>query len=99
MVIFSFLIGGIVGTFLLYFLLQSRFALAELPMGQRIVCFGGCFVLLCIGDHWVLLFLAGCMAAFAMAYFIGQASIGKTIGFTVLFGVLCTTAFQTDYSA
>ena len=93
MVIFSFLIGGIVGTFLLYFLLQSRFALAELPMGQRIVCFGGCFVLLCIGDHWVLLFLAGCMAAFAMAYFIGQASIGKTIGFTVLFGVLYTTAY------
>ena len=90
---FSYLISGIVGVLLLHFLLQSRFAPAELPTGQQIVCFGGCFVLLCIGDHWALLILAGCMAAFAMAYFIGQASIGKTIGFTVLFGVLYTTAY------
>lgn len=92
MVMFSFLIGGIVAVMLLHFLLQSRFAPAELPMGQRILCFGGCFALLCLVGHWALLIPAGCMAAFAIAHFIGQASIGKTIGFTVLFGVLYTTA-------
>lgn len=93
MVMFPYLIGGIVGVFLLHFLLQSRFATAELPTGQRILCIGGCFVLLCISDHWALLILAGCMAAFAMAHFIGQASIVKTIGFTVLFGVLYAAAY------
>lgn len=93
MVIFSFLMGGIVAVMLLHFLLRSRFTPAELPTGQRIVCFGGCFVLLCIGDHWALLIIAGCMAAFAMAYFIGQASIGKTVGFTALIGVLYAAAY------
>ena len=90
---FSFLIGGIVGVLLLYFLLQSRFSLAELPTGQRIVCFGGCVVLLSFSNHWALLIPAGCMAAFAMAYFIGQTSIGKTVGFTALFGVLYAAAY------
>lgn len=74
---FPYLIGGIVGVFLLHFLLQSRFATAELPTGQRILCIGGCFVLLCISDHWALLILAGCMAAFAMAHFIGQALLSR----------------------
>ena len=90
---FSFLIGGIVSTFLLHFLLQSRFALAELPIGQRILCFVGCLALLSLGGHWALLIPAGCMAAFAMAYFIGQASIGKTVGVTALFGVLYAAAY------
>lgn len=93
MVIFSYVVSGIVAVLLLYFLLQSRFAPAELPQGQRIVCFGGCMVLLCLGGHWALLIPAGCMAAFAMAHFAGQASIGKTIGFTVLFGLLHAAAY------
>lgn len=90
---FSFLIGDIVAVMLLHFLLQSRFAPTELPTGQRIICFGGCLALLCLSGHWALLIPAGCVAAFAMAYFIGQASIGKTVGFTVLFGVLYAAAY------
>lgn len=90
---FSFLIGGIVAVLLLYFLLQSRFAPTDLPQGERILCFGGCMVLLCLGGHWALLIPAGCMAAFAMAHFAGQASVGKTIGFTVLFGLLHAAAY------
>lgn len=90
---FSYLIGGIVAVMLLHFLLRSRFAPTELPMGQRIVCFGGCLAMLSLGGHWALLIPAGCMAAFAMAHFAGQASIGKTIGFAVLFGLLYAAAY------
>ena len=90
---FSYLIGGILGLLLLYFLLQSRFTLTELPTGQRILCFFGCVALLSLGGHWALLIPSGCMAAFAMAYFVGQASISKTVGFTVLFGVLYAAAY------
>ena len=93
MVMFSYLIGGILGLLLLYFLLQSRFTLTELPTGQRILCFFGCVALLSLGGHWALLIPSGCMAAFAMAYFVGQASISKTVGFTVLFGVLYAAAY------
>lgn len=90
---FSYLIGGILGLLLLYFLLQSRFTLTELPTGQRILCFFGCVALLSLGGHWAPLIPSGCMAAFAMAYFVGQASISKTVGFTVLFGVLYAAAY------
>lgn len=90
---FSYLIGGILGLLLLYFLLQSRFTLTELPTGQRILCFFGCVALLSLGGHWALLIPSGCMAAFAMAYFVGQASVSKTVGFTVLFGVLYAAAY------
>lgn len=93
MVIFSYVVSGIAAVLLLYFLLQSRLAPVELPTEQRIVCFGGCMVLLCLGSHWALLIPAGCMAAFAMAHFVGQTSIGKAIGFTALFGVLHAAAY------
>ena len=93
MVIFSYVIGGIPGVLLLYFLLRSRFTAADLPPGQQIVCFGGCLALLCVGGSWALLISAGCMAAWAMAYFVGQASIGKAVGFTVLFGILYAAAY------
>lgn len=93
MVMFSFLIGGIVAVMLLHFLLQSRFEPINLPTGQRILCFIGCLALLSFGGHWALLIPAGCMAAFAMAHFVGQASIRKAIGFTILFGALYAAAY------
>lgn len=93
MVIFNIVIGGIVGTVLLYFLMDGFLTAQTLPKSQRIVCLGGCFAMLCVGHHWALLMSAGCMAAGAMAYFIAQASLGKTLGFTALFGILYAAAY------
>lgn len=90
---FSYVIGGTTGVLLLLFLLSSRFTPAKLPLGQQIVCLGGCWALLCLSGHWALLIPAGCMAAGAMAYFLGQAPIGRTLGFTALFGTLYAAAY------
>lgn len=93
MVIFSYLIGGAVGVLLLLFLLVSRFTPTKPPLSQQILCIGGCWVLLCLSSHWALLIPAGCMAAGAVAYFFGNASLPKAFSFSVLFGALYAAAY------
>ena len=93
MVIFSHVIGGAVSVLLLLFLFGSRFTPAKLPIGQQILCIGGCLALLCLNGHWALLMIAGCMAAIAMVYFLGQVSVIKSLCFAALFGVLYAAAY------
>lgn len=93
MVTLSYLAGGITAVMLLLFLLGSRFVPAKLPAGQLALCVGGCWALLCLGGHWALAIPAGCMAAFAAAAFLAQASTGKALLFAALFGALYAAAF------
>lgn len=93
MVIFSYLISGAVGVLLLLFLLGSRFTPTKPPLSQQILCIGGCWALLCLSSHWALLIPAGCMAAGAVAYFWGNASLPKAFSFSVLFGALYAAGY------
>lgn len=88
MVIFSCLVGGAVGACLLLFLFHSRFEPMPLPRSQKVFCLLGCGALLCLGFHWALLIPAACMAAFAMAFFLAEAPVGRSLAFSALFGFL-----------
>ena len=78
---------------LLLFLVGSRFAPGKLSTGQLAVCVGGCMAMLCLGGHWALVIPTGCMAAFAAAYFLGQAPIDKALAFMALFSALYAAAY------
>lgn len=93
MVIFSYLVGGAVGACLLLFLFHSRFEPVSLPPSQKAFCLLGCGALLCLSFHWALLIPAACMAAFAMARFLGGASCPRSLAFAGLFGSLYSAAY------
>ena len=92
MVIFSCLVGGAVGACLLLFLFHSRFEPVSLPQSQKAFCLLGCGALLSLSFHWALLIPAACMAAFAMARFLGGASCPRSLAFAGLFGLLYSAA-------
>ena len=93
MVIFSQMIRGGASTSLLYFLLCSRFVPEKLPRGQQILCFVGCWALLCVDGHWAVQLTATAMAAVGAAYFLGQARTWKMVLFAALFTGLYAAAY------
>lgn len=98
MALFTTLASAATMTMLVHFLLCSRFRAPKAGEWRQVICWIGCWLLLCMDFHWSVHAVAAFFAAVFLAWYIGQARVPDALKFGVLVGILWLAALLFAFS-